>query len=107
MMIKIIAFTAMLALPAPLGAFADALNPDPLSSAAKALGLPQLRRVLAGKSSLEQAVADAKLQTRRYAKRQATWFRHQTPGWLRLDATRAEAGTLADEILCRIGGRAR
>jgi len=31
MMIRIIAFTAMLTLFAPLGAFADALNPDPLS----------------------------------------------------------------------------
>jgi tRNA dimethylallyltransferase len=34
---------------------------------------------LAGDKTLEAAVAAAQQQTRRYAKRQMTWFRHQLP----------------------------
>jgi tRNA dimethylallyltransferase len=64
-----------------------ALQPPADGPAAKALGLPQLRSVLECTIPQEAAVAAAKTQTRRYAKRQGTWFRHQTSGWTRLDAT--------------------
>jgi tRNA dimethylallyltransferase len=40
----------------------------------KALGVPPLLAHLAGRLLLEEAVAAAKLETRRYAKRQLTWF---------------------------------
>ncbi|MBP2231353.1 tRNA dimethylallyltransferase [Azospirillum agricola] len=43
----------------------------------KALGVPELRRHLRGEVTLEDAIALAQQSTRRYAKRQVTWFRHQ------------------------------
>jgi tRNA dimethylallyltransferase len=45
----------------------------------KALGVPELSRYLAGAISLEAATAEAQQASRRYAKRQYTWFRHQLP----------------------------
>ena len=50
----------------------------------KALGVPPLLDHLAGRLSLAEAAAIAKRDTRRYAKRQLTWFRHQTAGWDRI-----------------------
>ena len=47
----------------------------------KAHGVPWLRRHLAGELSLADAAAEGKKDTRHYAKRQATWFRHQMPDW--------------------------
>ncbi len=49
--------------------------------AARALGVPQLMAHLEGRLSLEIAVEQAVAETRRYAKRQMTWFRHQMPDW--------------------------
>jgi len=46
----------------------------------KAVGLRELGRFLAGELPLEAAVEEARRATRRYAKRQYTWFRHQMPG---------------------------
>ena len=43
----------------------------------KAIGLPELLAHLAGRLTLEQAGERVRRHTRRYAKRQATWFRHQ------------------------------
>ena len=54
---------------------------DPMLPAMKAHGVPWLRRHLAGEISLEEAAAGGKNDTRRYTKRQVTWFRHQMPGW--------------------------
>jgi tRNA dimethylallyltransferase len=45
--------------------------------AMKALGLPELLRHLRGEVTLAEAVTAAQRSTRRYAKRQVTWFRHQ------------------------------
>jgi tRNA dimethylallyltransferase len=54
---------------------------DPLLPAMKAHGVPWLRRYLAGEIALERAVEKAKQDTRHYAKRQFTWFRHQLSDW--------------------------
>jgi tRNA dimethylallyltransferase len=54
---------------------------DPALPAMKAHGVPWLMRHLAGEISLEEAVAGSKADTRRYSKRQETWFRHQMKGW--------------------------
>jgi tRNA dimethylallyltransferase len=54
---------------------------NPMLPAMKAHGVPWLRRHLAGEISLEEATQGGKLDTRRYTKRQVTWFRHQMPGW--------------------------
>ena len=43
----------------------------------RAVGLPQLARHLAGEIERDQAVTEAIIATRQYAKRQDTWFRHQ------------------------------
>ncbi len=60
----------------------DARNlPDHLP-AMKAHGVPWLRRHLRGEISLDQAAAGGKMDTRRYTKRQATWFRNQMPDWI-------------------------
>jgi len=45
----------------------------------KALGLPELRRLLAGEVTLAEAASQARQASRNYAKRQMTWFRHQMP----------------------------
>lgn len=53
---------------------------DPALPALKALGIPELRRHLCGDLSLAAAITAAQTATRQYAKRQATWARHQVPG---------------------------
>lgn len=50
---------------------------DPLLSAMKAHGVPALMRHLRGELTLAEAVAIGQADTRHYAKRQFTWFRHQ------------------------------
>lgn len=55
------------------------LSPD--LPAARALGVPQLLAHLEGRLSLDQAVEQTITETRRYTKRQMTWFRHQMPEW--------------------------
>ncbi len=45
----------------------------------KAIGLRQLRRYFDDLCSLDEAVEDAKRESRRFAKRQMTWFRNQPP----------------------------
>jgi tRNA dimethylallyltransferase len=43
------------------------------------VGLRELVAHLEGRTTLEAAVAAVQQATRRYAKRQLTWFRHQMP----------------------------
>jgi tRNA dimethylallyltransferase len=45
--------------------------------AMKAVGVPELLRHLRGEITLDAAIAEVQRATRRYAKRQFTWFRHQ------------------------------
>lgn len=52
---------------------------DPLLPAMKAHGVPPLIRHLRGELSLEEAATTGRADTRHYAKRQFTWFRHQLP----------------------------
>jgi len=54
---------------------------DAALPAMKAHGVPWLIRHLKGEIDLTAAVEAAKRDTRRYSKRQATWFRHQLPDW--------------------------
>ncbi len=64
---------------------------DPALPVMKAVGLRELGAHLAGALTLEAAVALARQETRRYAKRQLTWLRNQTPDWPRLcNAAEAE-----------------
>jgi tRNA dimethylallyltransferase len=50
---------------------------DPLLPAMKAHGVPPLMRYLKGEITLEEAADIGRADTRHYAKRQFTWFRHQ------------------------------
>ena len=50
---------------------------DPELPAMKAVGVPELLRHLNGEIGLDAAIVAAQRATRRYAKRQTTWFRHQ------------------------------
>jgi tRNA dimethylallyltransferase len=52
---------------------------DPNLPVMKAHGVPWLLRHLTGEITLMEAVEHAKLETRQYTKRQATWFRNQLP----------------------------
>jgi tRNA dimethylallyltransferase len=70
---------------------------DPLLPAMKAHGVPWLMSHLEGEISLADAAAEAKKDTRHYAKRQFTWFRHQLADWLRVDPA-AACETLMREI---------
>jgi tRNA dimethylallyltransferase len=60
---------------------------DPALPAMRAHGVPGLIRALRGEISVAEAVAIGKADTRRYAKRQHTWFRHQAPEfeWVRVE----------------------
>jgi tRNA dimethylallyltransferase len=90
-------FDAMLAAGAPEEVAALAARRlDPLLPAMKAHGVPMLIRHLKGEITLEEAAAIARADTRHYAKRQFTWFRHQLPEfeWMKPD----EAGRWLDAL---------
>ena len=53
----------------------------------KALGVPELIAHLDGELTLDEAVERAQTATRRFAKRQMTWFRNQMADWTVLDGT--------------------
>jgi tRNA dimethylallyltransferase len=70
---------------AEIAALARRNLPDSLP-AMRAIAVPELLAVERGAMALPDAVAAAKMATRRYAKRQYTWFRNQPPvGWPRLN----------------------
>ncbi|WP_262296699.1 tRNA (adenosine(37)-N6)-dimethylallyltransferase MiaA [Microvirga sesbaniae] len=54
---------------------------DPMLPAMRAHGVPGLLAYLRGEITLDEAIARGQGDTRRYAKRQFTWFRHQLPDW--------------------------
>jgi tRNA dimethylallyltransferase len=70
---------------------------DPLLPAMKAHGVPALIRHLNGEISLEEAAVIGRADTRHYAKRQFTWFRHQLPEfqWVKPE----DAGGVLRELL--------
>ncbi|MBB1090733.1 tRNA (adenosine(37)-N6)-dimethylallyltransferase MiaA [Rhodopseudomonas palustris] len=71
-----------------------ARNLDPLLPAMKAHGVPALIRHFRGELSLEEAAAIGAGDTRHYAKRQFTWFRHQLPEFRWVTPEQAESGLL-------------
>jgi tRNA dimethylallyltransferase len=64
---------------------------DSLLPAMKAHGVPALIRHIAGELTLEEAAVIGRADTRHYAKRQFTWFRHQLPEfeWVKPEQARA------------------
>jgi tRNA dimethylallyltransferase len=63
---------------------------DPLLPAMKAHGVPALLSHLKGGLTLQEAAEIGRADTRHYAKRQFTWFRHQLPEfeWVKPDDAR-------------------
>lgn len=64
---------------------------DPSLPVMKSLGVPELMAHMAGEMTLAEAVEAAKMHTRRFAKRQMTWFRNQFSDWNRLSAQYSES----------------
>jgi len=64
---------------------------DPSLPAMRALGVPSLVNIIKGEQKPEAAIEDAKMQTRRFAKRQLTWFRNQFSAWERISAQLSES----------------
>ncbi len=57
-----------------------------VKTAAQAIGYKELKAYLDGKEELHESVERLKMQTRRYAKRQLTWFRRdKRVNWLYID----------------------
>jgi tRNA dimethylallyltransferase len=54
--------------------------------AMKAIGARELSAALRGDLPLAGALAQTETETRRYAKRQSTWFRNQMRGWEKIEA---------------------
>ena len=57
----------------------------------RALGVPSLAMHLSGEATIEEASEHAKMHTRRFAKRQLTWFRNQFSHWKSLNAQYSES----------------
>ena len=68
---------------------------DATLPAMKAHGVPWLIRHLGGEIALIEAIAQSKRDTRRYTKRQATWFRNQLPQFEWVEPARAMAAIAA------------
>ena len=79
------------------------LGLDPALPLMRAVGIRQLLEHLEGALALDAAVSAAKRATRRYAKRQMTWFRHRIVADLRLDEQFSESRR--DEIFAFIRQR--
>jgi tRNA dimethylallyltransferase len=69
-------------------------NLDPMLPVMRAHGVPGLLAHLRGDLSLQGAIAKGQADTRAYAKRQFTWFRHQLPDWSWVSPEEAEAQVL-------------
>jgi tRNA dimethylallyltransferase len=72
---------------------------DPGLPLMKAVAVPELLTHLEGRLDLATALARATMQTRRYAKRQLTWLRHQLPELTPIEGFGEDAG---DEALRRV-----
>jgi tRNA dimethylallyltransferase len=75
---------------------------DPMLPAMRAHGVPGLLAHLRGEIGLDEAIARGQGDTRRYAKRQFTWFRHQLPDW-----TWVEPESGYDAVMARLNDLGR
>ena len=86
-----------------VGLLRQGLSPD--LPAFQAIGYRQLVRHLEGDESLEQAIAEIVKQTRRFAKRQETWFRKESDiTWLPAQELERRISGVLDHAKCRGSG---
>ena len=76
-----------------------ALALDPALPVMRAHGVPGLLAALRGEISFEEAITKGKADTRHYARRQHTWFRHQLPDFSWISPESAEK-----HLLTALGG---
>ena len=72
---------------------------DPALPVMRAIGVPEIAALVRGEITREQATELGQIATRRYAKRQSTWFRRQPPDWWPIAATEGEALSAFDPLL--------
>lgn len=74
-------------------------------TAMQAIGYKELKPYLDGLVSLDEAVSKLKMETRRYAKRQLTWFnRDREINWIYADAPEYDLEKEALDIILKKGG---
>ena len=74
------------------------------ATAAQAIGYKELLSYFGGQKSLEDAIEDLKMATRRYAKRQMTWFSsHGDVNWLIADGKNLDALVNESESIIKNG----
>ena len=75
---------------------------DGRSTAMQAIGYKEFAAYLAGCEGPEQAIDEVKLETRKYAKRQMTWFRkHDDITWIDVQVA-SDPSDVASEIMARL-----
>ncbi|WP_421838876.1 tRNA (adenosine(37)-N6)-dimethylallyltransferase MiaA [Novosphingobium sp.] len=73
---------------------------DPALPVMRAIGVPEVTDFLAGTCSEAEAIAAGSQATRRYAKRQYTWLRHQPPpAWPRITLQNSPPDSLIEALL--------
>ena len=78
--------------------YAEGYLPDG-STAAQAIGYKEFLSYLRGEMTLDEAADNLRTATRRYAKRQLTWFRRNPAmHWLYPDETAAEAAKQGGDL---------
>jgi tRNA dimethylallyltransferase len=75
----------------------DALKLAPDLPVMRAVGVPEFLAVVRGDQVLSDAIGQVAQASRRFAKRQYTWFRHQTPDWKVFSPSLASGGAQQSE----------
>lgn len=71
----------------------------------RAIGVSVLGSYVQGEMSFEDALESLSVQTRRYAKRQGTWFRGQMGHWPRFDPSVDDMALLAEHMAAELNSR--
>ncbi len=84
------------------GLLEHGIEPKPEGGAMQAIGYKEIVSALRGEMTMERAIDLIKQGSRRYAKRQWTWFRHDPrTKWFDWTAYESESA-LIDDLLCQI-----
>ncbi|MEE4200144.1 tRNA (adenosine(37)-N6)-dimethylallyltransferase MiaA [Erythrobacter sp.] len=77
---------------------ARSLSPD--LPVMRAIGVREIAALIAGDMTKDEAIAEGAQATRRYAKRQFTWLRNQSPpGWRRIETNSIDVEGVFDRLL--------